>query len=154
VPLSEIVVGEFVALLVIVTLPVALPLPAGANVTFIVAVPGARICPVETPLGVKPAPETLMFEMVTLEFPEFVSVTGSTLLLPVVTLPKLKLDGLAPSSIVAVGFTVSVAAALVIDPTELLTLTLKLSPDCAVVVAAVVYDAAVAPAIAAPFMLH
>jgi len=52
------------------------------------------------------------------------------------------------------GFTVSEAELLVREPTALVTVTLKDSPDCAVVVAAVVYDAAVAPAIAAPFMLH
>jgi len=52
------------------------------------------------------------------------------------------------------GFTVSVAELLVAEPTELLTATLNDSPDCAVVVAAVVYDAAVAPLIAAPFTFH
>ena len=45
--------GEFVALLVTVTLPESGPVPAGAKVTFRVAVcPGATICPEGTPLAV------------------------------------------------------------------------------------------------------
>jgi hypothetical protein len=92
------VVGEFVALLVAVTLPVALPVAAGAKVTFKVAVcPGVRVVPVGTPLTLKPAPETVMFEIARLELPEFVSVTGRVLLALVFTFPKLKLVGPALS---------------------------------------------------------
>ena len=46
------------------------------------------------PLIVNPAPVTLAAEMVRLEPPELVSVSLSVLLLPTVTLPKLKLVGL------------------------------------------------------------
>jgi hypothetical protein len=138
VPDREIVVGEFVALLVMTMLPVTLAVSAGENVTFIVVDPGAKICPVDTPLGAKPEPEMLTLEIVTLEFPELVSATGRTPLLPIATLPKFKLDGLELSSMVATGLTVSVAPLLVADPAELLTATLNVSPEFAVVVAAVV----------------
>ncbi len=55
-----------------------------------------------TPLALKPAPVTVTPEMVTLEFPLLVSVTGNALLPPTFTLPKLRLVGLAPSRKVAV----------------------------------------------------
>jgi len=92
------IVGEFVALLVAVTLPVTLPVAAGAKVTFkVVVCPGVRVVPADTPLALKPAPETVMFEIATLELPEFVSVTRRVLLALVFTSPKLRLAGLAPS---------------------------------------------------------
>ena len=92
------VVGEFVALLVAVTLPVTLPVAAGAKVTFkVVVCPGVRVVPTGTPLALKPAPETVMFEIATLELPEFVSVTGRVLLVLVSMFPKLKLVGPALS---------------------------------------------------------
>lgn len=137
-PDREIVVGELVALLVIVTVPVTLAASAGVKVTFIVVVPGARNCPVDTPLGVNPEPEMLTLETVTVELPELVSVTESTPSLPIATLPKFKLDGLEFRSIVAIGFTVSAAPLLVAEPAELLTVALKVSPEFAVVVTAVV----------------
>ena len=56
-----------------------------------------------TPVSVKPAPVIATLEMVTFEFPLFVRVTLSGLLLPTSTVPKLKLVGLAPSSWVAVA---------------------------------------------------
>ena len=50
-PEKEMVVGEFVALLVTVTLPGKLPAAAGVNAASNVAdCPGARIKPAETPL--------------------------------------------------------------------------------------------------------
>ena len=68
--------GEFVALLATETLPVTLPAPDGANVAVkVAACPGAKISPEEMPAALKPAPETVTFEIVTLEFPAFVSVT-------------------------------------------------------------------------------
>jgi hypothetical protein len=68
--------GEFVALLATETLPVALPAADGSNVAVKVAVcPGVRIVPEETPEALKPAPETVTLEIVTLEFPALVSVT-------------------------------------------------------------------------------
>src|SRR2546426_3001124 len=54
-----------------------------------------------TPLALKPAPVTVTPEMVTLEFPLLVSVTGNALLPPTFTLPKLRLVGFAPSRKVA-----------------------------------------------------
>src|ERR1700731_3669343 len=74
-PDSVIVVVEFAALLVTTTLPVTLPAAAGANVTFAVAVcPGVNASPAEGLLALKPAPETVIFEIVTVELPVFVSV--------------------------------------------------------------------------------
>src|SRR3989442_1762066 len=49
-----------------------------------------------TPLALKPAPVTVTPEMVTVEFPLLVSVTGNPLLPPTSTLPKLGVGGLAP----------------------------------------------------------
>ena len=124
-PLSVTVVGEFVASLVTVTLPVRIPVATGAKAAFNVAVcPGARIVPVGTPLAMKPAPETLTFEIVTLELPVFLSVTPRMLLVPESMFPKLKLVELTLSRRVA-GFTVSVAALLVTLPAELLTTTVN-----------------------------
>ncbi|MFI5093996.1 MAG: hypothetical protein ACHQIK_11195, partial [Candidatus Acidiferrales bacterium] len=52
-PLTEITVGEFVALLATETLPVTLPAPAGAKLTVKVADrPAFRIVPAGTPLAV------------------------------------------------------------------------------------------------------
>jgi hypothetical protein len=50
--------------------------------------------------------------------------------------------------------TVSTAALLVIEPAELLTVTVNCSPLLFAVVTGVVYVAAVAPEIAVPFMYH
>src|SRR5215467_580167 len=137
-PLRAIVAGEFVASLVTDTLPVTLLAIVGAKATFKVAVwPTLRICPEDTPLALKPAPEMLTLEIVTLELPEFVSVTTSVLLAPVLTLPKLKLVGLALSRRVT-AFTVRIAALLATLPTELLTTAVNCAPLSAVVVAEVV----------------
>jgi hypothetical protein len=72
-----------------------------------------------------------------LELPVLLIVTPSTLLLPTLTLPKLRFVGLALISNVA-AFTVKVAALLVSLPIELLTTTLNCTPLSAVVVAGVV----------------
>src|SRR2546422_10383994 len=65
-----------------------------SKVTFkVVVCPGVRVVPTGTPLALKPAPETVMFEIATLELPEFVSVTGRALLVLVPMFPKLKLVG-------------------------------------------------------------
>jgi hypothetical protein len=95
VPVRGIVAGEFVALLVTTTLPVTLPEPVGAKVTFKVAVfPAARMSPLDTPLTLKPGPEMLSFEMVMFELLELVSVTLLLLLAPTFIVPKLKVEGL------------------------------------------------------------
>jgi hypothetical protein len=138
VPLNATASGEFVALLVTVTLPVNAPLLAGVKVAFSEAVfPGATTCPAEIPVALNPAPDTLTFEIVTFEFPLLVNVTLCALLLPTLTLPKLKLVGLALSESVA-ALTVSVATLLVTLPALLLTDTVKLVPLSEVVSAAVV----------------
>ena len=119
-------------------MPATLPVAAGAKVTFKVDVcPGVRIAPADTPLGLKPAPEMLTFEIVTSELPEFVSVTARALLEPVFTFPKPKLVGLALSNRVT-AFTVSVAALLLTLPAELLTTTVNCAPASAIEAAGVV----------------
>src|SRR5450631_3885683 len=116
--------GEFAALLTTETLPVMLPAAAGAKVAVKVAVcPAARMTP-ETPVALKPAPETVTFEIVTLEFPAFVSVTAWVLLLDTFTLPKLKDDELELRRSDE-ALTVSVAALLVALPALLLTATVN-----------------------------
>lgn len=125
VPVSEIVAGEFAALLVTVVLPVAARAAAGANVTLRIAVaPGATICPADTPFAANPAPDIATFETVTLEFPELVKVTPRTLSLPRITFPKRRLVVFGVNTKVA-GFTVRVAALLVTLPAESVTVTVK-----------------------------
>jgi hypothetical protein len=95
-PDSEIVAGELDALLVIETLPVTLPVVVGANVTVrIIFCPASSVSGGVTPLALKPAPETVTWEMVTLELPVFESVAVWELLVPTVTSPKERLVGLA-----------------------------------------------------------
>jgi len=153
VPESEMVSGEFVALLATIILPVALPAAAGAKVAVRVAVcPGVKIIP-ETPVALKPAPDTLTLEIVMLEFPAFVSVTDCALLFGKVTLPKFKEDALELRRRVEAA-TVSVAGLLVALPAALLTETVNVALLSADVSAGVVYVDEVAPLIAAPFLLH
>ena len=74
VPLSEIVAGELVALLVTVTLPERLPVVDGAKLTVSVTLwPAARVTAPEKPLTVNPAPVMAACEMVTPPVPLFVS---------------------------------------------------------------------------------
>ena len=49
-----------------------------------------------TPLALNPAPELVILEIVTFEFPVFVTVMFCELLLPTLTFPKLRLVGLTP----------------------------------------------------------
>ena len=87
-PESAITLGEFVALLVIVMLPVAAPAVDGSNVAFTVADwPLDKITP-EPPLALNPAPATATLEIVTVEVPELVSVKFCVLLLDTVTVPN------------------------------------------------------------------
>jgi hypothetical protein len=138
VPESEIESGELVALLATETLPVALPAAAGVKLAVKVAVcPAARMSPEETPVALKPAPETATFEIVMLEFPAFVSVTLLVLLLDTFTLPKLKEDALELRSRDE-ALTVSTAALLVALPAVLVTATVNCALLSAVVSAGVV----------------
>ena len=56
-----------------------------------------KTVPADTPLTLNPAPVTATLDIVTFEFPLFVSVTPDEPLLPTFTLPKLRLVGVAPS---------------------------------------------------------
>ena len=80
-----------------------------------------------------PAPESITFEMETLEPPVFVSVTGRMWLLPTATFPKLSFVALAVSW--PAPPTVNIATLLVTLPAELLTTTLNWDPLSETVVA-------------------
>jgi hypothetical protein len=62
---------------------------------------GASVSPEVTPLSLYPVPDTVTLEIVTFEFPLFVSVVVNELLLPTLTLPKGRLDELSPRTLVA-----------------------------------------------------
>jgi hypothetical protein len=97
-PVREIVAGEFVALLATLTLPVTLWATPGANATVSVADwLGAKMVPEVKPLALSPVPATVTLDMVTFEFPLFVTVVFRELLLPMSTFSKPKLLGLALS---------------------------------------------------------
>jgi hypothetical protein len=125
VPVNEITFALPVALLATLMLPVTLPPLAGSNVAANVELwPGAIMVPEDMPLALKPAPEMLMFEIVTLPVPEFVNMTVCMLAVDTATLPKLKLVALALR--IEVGeFTVSTAALLVAVPAEFDTPTVN-----------------------------
>jgi len=130
--------GELVALLATEMLPEALPEVDGVNVAVKVAVcAGFRISPEDTPEALKPAPETVTFEIVMVEFPAFVSVTFCVPLLETFTLPKLTDEELEFSKRVA-AVTVSTAALLVALPALLLTATVNFALLSVVVSAGVV----------------
>ena len=95
------------------------------------------ICPLETPLALKPAPAMLTLETVTLEPPVLVRVVERALLLPTLTLPKLRLEELR-LKVPGVDITVSVAAALVALPAEFETVTTNCDPLSVLLVAGVV----------------
>jgi hypothetical protein len=118
-------IGEFVALLVIVTAPDTVAADAGANATLSDAVcPAPIICPADTPDALNPAPVALTDPIVTVELPLLVSVTDCELLLPIATLPKVKLFELALKDMVAEtpvpesGSAVGEPAALLTNDTE------------------------------------
>ena len=114
VPDKPIVVGEFVALLVMLTLaPFTVPAVAGANVTVRVAdCPGVSTVPLGMPLALSPAPVTVTPEIVMFELPLFVTDVVSELSVPSPTLPKGKLVGLAPSD---AAWVACVAAAIILN---------------------------------------
>ena len=130
---------EFEAVLVTLTVPLTLPIAAGAKVAFKIAVcPGVKISPVDMPLVLKPGPEILTLETIMLELPVLLNVTARVLLLPTLTLLKFKVDALAVSCPKEVELTVRGAAVLVTLPAELLTITLNWLPLSEVVVAGIV----------------
>jgi len=96
VPVSGIVRGEPVPLLVTVTVPVAAPTAVGANVTDRVAwLEGFSVAGAVMPLAANPAPDTVTPVICSDPVPEFVSTICFTELVPVPTFPKLKLLALA-----------------------------------------------------------
>ena len=137
IPVKVIDAGELDALLTTETLPVTLPVAAGAKVTFKVTIcPEVTISPADTPLAVKPGPEIVTFEIVILELPELVSVTPR-LLLPTFTFPKLRADAPATSRPGGTALTVRIAALLVTLPAVLVTTTVNWVPLAEVVSAGV-----------------
>jgi hypothetical protein len=96
VPLKEIVVGEFGALLTIEMVPLALPADVGANFALnVVLSPAPNVSGVLNPLMLRPVPDTVALDIVTLAVPELVNVMDCVPLLPTATDPKFTLEGLA-----------------------------------------------------------
>ena len=97
-PLRAIVVGELVALLLIVTLPETLPAAEGAYATLNeVDCPGASERGSVSPVTANPLPVTLSCDNVTFALPVLLSVTVCVALVPVATLPKFSEVGEAES---------------------------------------------------------
>jgi hypothetical protein len=134
VPERAMVAGEFEALLATFMLPVTLPTIAGANVALSVTVlAGERMMPESPPPALKPAPATVTFEIVMLEFPALVSVTFCELLFDTVTSPNATLVELLFRRRVTL-FTVSIAALLWAVPALLRTAAVNFAPLYEVVV--------------------
>jgi len=96
VPLSGIVKGDPVPLLVTVTVPATAPTTVGANVTDKVAwLEAFRVAGTVIPLAVNPAPETVTPVICSDPVPEFVRTICFTELELVPTFPKLRLLRLA-----------------------------------------------------------
>ena len=84
------------ALLVTVTLPVALPPAVGANTTFRVAVvPAFSVNGAVIPFSLNPAPLAAMLEIWTAAVPVLFNITCCVALAPVLTVPKLTVAGFA-----------------------------------------------------------
>jgi hypothetical protein len=97
------VVPAFVALLVIVTLPVALPVLFGENSIVSTAdCPATIVVPLLIPAALNPVPLILTADTVTLLFPVFVTVTFELDELPTTMFPKFTL--------VVLGVTIRVSA--------------------------------------------
>jgi hypothetical protein len=81
---------------VTVTLPLALPVAVGANLTVKLAdLPAFSVTGRVKPVTLNPLPLAPRAETVTADPPEFVMVSERLCVVPVVTLPKLSEDGLA-----------------------------------------------------------
>src|SRR2546428_232245 len=80
------------------TLPDALPMVAGANCTLkVLDCPAARVSGRVRPVMLKPVPETVACETLTVVLPVFVSTTLWVLVVAAVTLPKLMFEGFGMS---------------------------------------------------------
>ena len=76
--------------------PVTLPAEVGAKLTLkVLLAPGAMVKGVDSPEVPKPLPETPAEETVRLAVPVFLSKIVCEALVPIRTLPKLTLDGVA-----------------------------------------------------------
>ena len=136
IPPSGIKVGGPSASLVIVMLPPAIPVAAGANTTFNVAdCPGARIMPEGTPPASKAGAETLTFEIVTYDPLVLVIVTLAALAVPTLTAPKLNPFAGSKVNRPGVELTESMAGLLVTLPTALLTTTVNNDPSSVIATA-------------------
>ena len=97
-PERPITSGDPGAVLVIETLPLALPAAVGPNVTVNVAAPlGVSVCGDSVPM-LKPVPLALPPLIDRLAVPEFVRVTFTDAVLPTGMVPKLILEGFALSA--------------------------------------------------------
>lgn len=98
VPVSEMLIGEFGALLVSVTLPLAAPADVGANSTLNVALlPALMVSGTVRPLMLNVPDEMVACVIVRLAVPGLLRVTLNVELLSVVTVPKLTVEGVALS---------------------------------------------------------
>ncbi len=103
VPLRAIASGELGALLTsetapVTPAPVTLPAALGVKPTLNVALlPAAMVSGTVMPVRLKPLPDTVAWEIVTLAVPPLDSLMVCELLVPVTTLPKLALEGIAAS---------------------------------------------------------
>lgn len=94
VPDTAIAGAVLVALLTTVTVALSVPVVFGANTMLMMALcPGASVAPL-MPLVTLYAEDPVMLtpEIVTLDVPLLVNVTGKVVLSPTVSLPKLRLD--------------------------------------------------------------
>ena len=117
---------------VMVTFPLADPLAVGAYVTVNeVLWPAFKVTGSESPLMLKPVPLALAAEMVTLDPPEFVSVSDRFALLPTCTLPKARLVGAAVNPPCVTPVPDKGMASVGLDPLEVMV-TLPLADPLAV----------------------
>ena len=98
VPLRAIISGELGALLTSETVPVTLPAALGVKTALNVALlPAAMVSGTVRPVMLKPLPDTVAWEIVTLALPALDNLMVCELLVPVITLPKLALVGVGAS---------------------------------------------------------
>jgi len=157
VPLTETTV-LVPSVLVTVIFPETVSAADGLNATFIVWVwPGASVSGVVTPLVVMSFALTVTCEIVTFALPLLVSVTLLELVIPALTLPKLKLVGFADTATVP-ATPVPLRATMEGDPAALLEIVTLPGKLPAVVGAKVALKVALPPAamvlgVANPLML-
>src|SRR5207244_10366962 len=90
--------GRLAAYLPSERLPVTLPAPVGAKATLkLVLCPALRVSGTLRPVMLKPFPEGVACEMVTLPVPELIRVMVWELRVPTATSPKLALGGTTES---------------------------------------------------------